>query len=117
MLLQLLLFSNKHQLLATGNPGNVTTGRPLAALPVPGREYMKAGDGGVVSQGDVAASEANLLEGEPKGQQIGTHSQEELQQETAKEVVLSLCREDKETIGRISVRLLVCCFRLIFPAP
>lgn len=86
-------------------------------LPVPGREYMKAGDGGVVSQGDVAAFEAHLLEREPKGQQIGTHSQEELQQETAEEVVLSLCREDKETIGRIGVRLLLSCFQLIFPAP
>lgn len=117
MLLQLLLFSNKHQLLSTGNPGNVTTGRPLAALPVPGREYMKAGDGSVVSQGDVAAFEAHLLEGEPKGQQIGTHSQEELQQETAEEVVLSLCREDKETIGHTGVRLLMSCFQLIFPAP
>lgn len=102
-----VITTTKPRLLSTGNPGNVTTGRLPAVLPVPGREYMKAGDGGVVSQGDVAAFEAHLLEGEPKGQQIGTHSQEELQQETAEEVVLSLRREDKETIG---VRLLLSCF-------
>lgn len=59
---------------------------------------MKAGDGGVVSEGDVAAFEAHLLEGEAKGHQVGTHSQEELQQEAAKEVVLSLRQEDK---GRV----------------
>lgn len=57
---------------------------------------MKAGDGGVVSEGDVAGSEAHLLEGEAKGHQVGTHSQEELQQEAAKEVVLGLRQEDKE---------------------
>lgn len=109
----LLLLQLLHQLSSTGNRENVTTGRLPAALPVPGREYV-AGDGGVVSYGDVAAFEAHLLEGEAKGQQIGTHSQEELQQEAAEEVVLSLCREDKETIGCVGVRLPLSRFQLIF---
>lgn len=58
---------------------------------------MKAGDGGVVSKGNIAAFEAHLLEGEPKGHQVGTHSQEELQQEAAKEVVLSLTRGQRSS--------------------
>lgn len=72
-------------------------------LPVPGREDMKAGDGGVVSKGDIVAFEAHLLEGKPKGHQVGTHSQEELQQEAAQEVVLSLCEEDHETVRFCSI--------------
>lgn len=76
---------------------------PAQPLPVPGREYVKAGDGGVVSSGDIAALEAHLLEGEAKGHQVGTHSQEELQQEAAKEVVLSLRQEDKEPVRGCSI--------------
>lgn len=64
---------------------------------------MKAGDGGVVSEGDIAAFEAHLLEGEPKGHQVGTHSQEELEQEAAEEVVLSLWCGDKETMKSGSI--------------
>lgn len=74
---------------------------------------MKAGDGGVVSEGDIAAFEAHLLEGEPKGHQVGTHSQEELQQEAAKEVVLSLLQEDKETVKSCSINNGLLCHHLV----
>lgn len=58
---------------------------------------MKAVDSGV------AGFEAHLLESEAKGHQVGTHSQEELQQEAAKEVVLSLHQEDKEAAKASSI--------------
>lgn len=66
----------------------------MAVLFLPGCEKISAGDTGVVSYGEIAAFEADLLQGEPKGQQVGTHCQAKLQQETAKKVVLGLLRED-----------------------
>lgn len=59
---------------------------------------MKTGDSGVVNKGEVAASEADLLQGEPKGQQVGTHRQEKLQQEAAKKVVLGLVKEGTDAL-------------------
>lgn len=75
----------------------------LSALLLPGCEYMKTGDSGVVSKGEVAASEADLLQGEPEGQQVGTHRQEKLQHEAAKKVVLGLVKEGTDAL---SVQLL-----------
>lgn len=63
----------------------------------PGCEDMKAGDSGVVSYSKVAASEADLLQGEAKGEQVRTHCQEKLQQETAEEVVLGLVQRRQQT--------------------
>lgn len=65
------------------------SGTPV--LRTPGREHMRTS--GVVSEAGVAASEADLLQGEAKAQQVGTHRQAKLQQETAKEVVLGLEKE------------------------
>lgn len=66
-----------------------------AGLCLPGCEYISAGDGGVVGHGDVAGSDAELMEGEAEAQQVGTHSQAKLQQETAQEVVLGLEEEER----------------------
>lgn len=62
---------------------------------LPGCEYVKAGEGGVVSWNDAAAPLTDFLQREAKGQQVGTDCQGEFQQEAAKEVVLGLLRKHK----------------------
>lgn len=64
-----------------------------AACLLPGCEYVKAGEGGVVSWDEAAAPLTDFLQREAKGQQVGTDRQGELQHEAAKEVVLGLLRE------------------------
>lgn len=62
---------------------------------LPGCEYVKAGEAGVVRWSEVAAPLTDFLQRETKGQKVGTHCQGEFQQEAAKEVVLGLLRKHK----------------------
>lgn len=62
-------------------------------LLLPGGEDVTTDHGGVVVQCQVVASEANFLQREAKGQEVGTDGQTELQQETTQEEVLGLKQE------------------------
>lgn len=65
---------------------------------LPGCEYVKAGEGGVVSWNEVVAPLTDFLQRKAECQQVGTDCQGEFQQETAKEVVLGLFRENRGVI-------------------
>lgn len=65
---------------------------------LPGCEYVKAGEGGVVSWNEVVAPLTHFLQRKAEGQQVGTDCQGEFQQETAKEVVLGLFRGHRAAI-------------------